>query len=341
MAEARTGLCRLTGACDVQVLVGSGSLANEMVAAQLSLRETIGLVLSNGEFGERLAANARRARLRFDWLRLPWGECFDFAQVEHFAERLPRGGWVWFVHHETSTGVMNPLEKLKELCSRLGLHLCADCISSVGAMPVDLRGVQLASAASGKGLGAYPGLSFVFHEYTPRPEPDRLPGYLDLGHWAAQQGVPHTHSSNLVNALVEAVRLVTPERMERIRINAVWLRTELRKLGFRLVAPEAAASPGIVTIAPGEGMSAVELGEELEMRGYWLSYRSRYLIDRNWIQIAVLGDPPREGLAKLLHVLRVVCGRKEAEAAKPARIRSTLTGEGHTVFEKRCGPLSR
>lgn len=319
MAEARTSLCRLTGACDAQVLLGSGSLANEMVAAQLSLRETIGLVLANGEFGERLAANARRARLRFDLLRLPWGECFDLAQVKHFAERLPRGGWLWFVHHETSTGVMNPFEELKALCSRLGLRLCADCISSLGVMPIDLRGVHLATATSGKGLGAYPGLSFVFHEYAPRPEPDRLPGYLDLGHWAAHQGVPHTHSSNLVSALAEAVRLTTPERMERIRINGVWLRAELRKLGLALVAPETAASPGIATIAPSDGMSALELGEELEMRGYWLSYRSRYLIERNWIQVSLFGDPPRASLEKLLYVLRVVCGRKVAATTPSAR----------------------
>jgi aspartate aminotransferase-like enzyme/GNAT superfamily N-acetyltransferase len=312
LAEVRAALCRLTGAREVQVLVGSGSLANEVVAAQLSLYETTGLVLSNGEFGERLAANARRARLRFDWLRLPWGECFDLEQVEHFAERLPRGGWLWCVHHETSTGILNPFEELKALCARLGLNLCADCISSIGALPVDLRGVHLATTASGKGLGSYPGLSMVFHDYSPRPEPERLPAYLDLGHWASHQSVPHTHSSNLVYALVEAVRRATPERMERIRTNAAWLRNEIRALGLTLLAPEAVASPGIVTIVLDRNMSSAEIGEELEMRGFWLSYRSNYLLEKNWIQIALLGDPSRASLEKVLTVLRVVCGRRAA-----------------------------
>jgi aspartate aminotransferase-like enzyme/GNAT superfamily N-acetyltransferase len=325
MAEVRAALARLTGAADVQVLLGSGSLANEVVAAQLSLMETTGLVLSNGEFGERLAANSRRAGLRFDWLRLSWGQLFDIAQVARFAERLPRGGWIWFVHHETSTGIMNPLADLKDLTARLGLHLCCDCVSSVGAMPVDLRNVHLATTASGKGLGSYPGLSMVFHEYQPRPATDRLPGYLDLGHWAANQSVPYTHSSNLVFALTEAVRRATPERMAVIAENATWLRHELRARGFALVAPEHVASPGIVTLVLDGGMSAAELGEELEMRGYWLNYRSKYLIERNWIQASLLGNPDRASLEKLLHVLRMVCSRHSLEkrsAADPSRVRA-------------------
>jgi len=309
MAEVRSALCRLTSASDVEILLGSGSLANEVVAAQLSLLETTGLVLSNGEFGERLASNARRAGLRFDWVRLPWGELFDIAQVQRFAERLPRGGWIWFVHHETSTGVMNPLSELKALASQLGLHLCCDCISSIGAMPVDLHGVYLATTASGKGLGSYPGLSMVFHDYQPKPATDRLPGYLDLGHWATHQSVPHTHSSNLLFALVEAVRRVTPERMVQIAENAAWMRRELRLQGFALVAPESVASPAIVTLVLDEGMSAAELGEELEIRGYWLNYRSNYLIEKNWIQASLLGNPDRTSIEKLLHVLRTVCAR--------------------------------
>jgi aspartate aminotransferase-like enzyme/GNAT superfamily N-acetyltransferase len=314
MATLRTELCHLTGAREVQVLLGSGSLANEVVAAQLSLRPETGLVISNGEFGERLAGNARRANLRFDWLRLSWGSTIDLDQVALFMSRLPRGGWVWMVHHETSTGVLNPLSRVRELCVQHGLHLCADCISSVGAMPVDLRGIHLATTASGKGLGSYPGLSMVFHDFTPKSQPARLPGYLDLGHWYENASVPHTHSSNLVNALAVAVSHATSERMQRIADNAAWLRASLVEAGFQVLALGDSASPGIVTIVMGgdTGMKAAELGDELEMRGFWLSYRSGYLLERNWIQVALLGDPEREKLEKLLRVMRVVCGRRRA-----------------------------
>jgi hypothetical protein len=76
-----------------------------------------------------------------------------------------------------------------------------------------------------------------------------------------------------------------------------------------LVAPESVASPAIVTLVLDEGMSAAELGEELEIRGYWLNYRSNYLMEKNWIQASLLGNPERASLEKLLHVLRTVCTR--------------------------------
>jgi aspartate aminotransferase-like enzyme len=309
MGELRARLCKLTGALDVQLMLGSGTLANATVANQLALLNTTGLVLSNGEFGERLAANARSAGLRFDWLQLPWAQLFDMAEITRLATRLPPGGWIWFAHHETSTGILNPMDELKKLAEKLNLHLCSDSMSSVGAMPVDLRGLHLATCASGKGLGSFPGIAMVFHNYKPVPHPDRFPGYLDLGHWYANQSVPHTHSTNLIAALDVAVQQATPGRMAAIAENAKWLRGQLESLGFKLAAPEHVASPGIMTILPVREMSAAELGEELEMRGFWLSYRSQYLLKHNWIQAALLGNPSRESLEKLVHMLSVVCHR--------------------------------
>lgn len=315
LAGVRSSLCELTGAREVQVLTGSGSLGTSVVAAQLALRDTTGLVLSNGEFGERLAAEARRAGLRFDWLRLRWGDTFDLDHVRTFAARVPRGGWLWCVHHETSSGVLNPFEDLKRIASDHGLHICGDCISAIGAVPVDLRGVHLATGTSGKGLGSYPGLALVFHDYRPNPEPDRLPGYLDLGHWAQHASSPHTHSSNLVAALASALRQATPERMERIRANAAWIRGVLQARGLAVVAPPAAACPAVITLALGDAGNAAQLGEELEQRGFALNFRSSHMRSRNWIQLSLLGDPPRAELERFLHALKVAHGHAPAAAA--------------------------
>lgn len=304
LSGVRRRLCELTGAREVQVLTGSGSLANTVVGAQLSLRDTTGLVMANGEFGERLAGEARRAQLRFDTLRVPWGTSFNLRQIDMLAARLPRGGWLWFVHHETSAGMLNPLDELKSLAAHRGLHVCVDCVSSLGALPVDLQGVHLATGTSGKGLGSYPGLALVFHDYEPHAEPERLPGYIDLGHWAEHASVPHTHSSNLVGALDAALRSVTPTRMARIQENAVWLRSALRAQGCILITPDPVACPGIVTIALDDGLTAAEVGTELEQRGFLVNFRSRHMLARNWIQIALLGDPPRAWLENLLPVLR-------------------------------------
>ncbi len=309
MARVRERLCQMTGARDAQVVLGSGTLGNEIVAAQLSLSNIAGLILSNGEFGRRLVANARRARLTFDEMPFAWGTRFDLDEIARAMSRLPQGGWVWMVHHETSTGLINPLEEVKALCARFGLRLCVDCISSVGAMPVNLDGVHLATCVSGKGLGAYPGLAVVFHNYAPMAQPERLPGYMDLGCWSENRSVPYTHSSNLLNAFLVAIERATPQRMARIGDNMTWLCNELAQNGLPPLISGADASPAVVTVAPEEPGMAAALGDELEMRGYWLSYRSGYLLERNWIQIALLGDPPRPYLEKLVRVIGMVYGR--------------------------------
>ena len=304
LSAAKRSLSSLTNAARVEILLGSGSLANDVIAAQLALLGTHGVVLSNGEFGERLADHARRAGAPHDVLRIEWGEEFDAAAVARTLDALPADGWCWMVHCETSTGIINDLNGIAALCETRSIRLAADCISSIGTIPVDLRRVHLASGVSGKALGALPGLSFVMHHHHVEPS-DRLPRYLDLGLYAQLDGVPFTHSSNLLAALrVASERALQRSPFAEMATLAAWLRQELRALGFVVIAPDSAASPGIVTIAlPADTRSDV-LGERLATAGFELSFRSAYLRRRNWIQIAMMGECSRAKTERLLDALR-------------------------------------
>ncbi len=305
LRAAKAALATLTGAPRVEILVGSGSLANDVIAAQLSLLETPGLVLSNGEFGERLADHAARARLVHGVLRTEWGKTFDYDGVTRALDDIPAGGWCWVVHCETSTGILNDLRLLAELCAERSIHLCADCVSSIGTIPIRLDGIYLASGVSGKALGGLPGLSIIFHHHPVAPS-TRLPRYLDLGLYAQLDGVPFTHSSNLLAAL----RVASEHALRRAPFTemaslASWLRTELRELDYALVAPESVASPAIVTIALPPGVSSEALGERLATAGFELSFRSGYLRRHNWIQVSLMGECSRERLEALLVALRI------------------------------------
>ena len=44
-------LCKLVNARSVEILLGSGSLANDVIAGQISLFKQRGVILTNGEFG--------------------------------------------------------------------------------------------------------------------------------------------------------------------------------------------------------------------------------------------------------------------------------------------------
>jgi aspartate aminotransferase-like enzyme len=297
-------LCELVRAGKVELFLGSGTLANDIVAGQLSLEAGRGVVLSNGEFGERLLDHARRFALEFDALEIAWGNSIDLGVVRQMFERQPAPAWLWCTHCETSTGVLNDLARLKALCSEFQVKLCMDCISSIGTVPVDLAGVYLASCASGKGLRAYPGLSMVFYHHELAQTAARLPRYLDLSYYAGAQGIPFTFSSNLLHALHAAVKRVPWERrFAELEELSDWLRPRLQDLGFQLIGEGSKISPAVITIAIPGTLNSVKLGEMMQEAGYLLSCNSEYLRQRNWIQICFMGDCAKEKLVSLLNAL--------------------------------------
>jgi aspartate aminotransferase-like enzyme len=318
-AATRKVLCDLVRAGNVQLFVGSGTLANDVVGAQLSLAQSRGIVLSNGEFGNRLIDQAQRFQLDFEALECPWGQALDLAAVRRSLEGTP-AGWLWCAHCETSTGVLNDLHALQALCGEFRVKLCLDCISSIGTMPVDLSGVFLAAGSSGKGLRAYPGLCMVFHHHEAAPEPERLARYLDLGHYAQQQGVPFTFSSNLLHALHAAVKHVDWDRRFAGLIElSAFLRTQLAALGFELVGSQTETSPAVVTIALPSELNSSRVGALVQEAGYLLSYNSEYLRDKNWIQICLMGECTREKVVSLLNALNRVCFRRPRKLETAAK----------------------
>jgi aspartate aminotransferase-like enzyme len=302
MSRTRAALSSLVRASHVALMVGTGTLANEAVAAQLRCIGGQGLILANGEFGERLVDQAQRWNLSFGVERRDWGQPFDWPQARKAAlRRRPR--WIWAVLSETSTGVMNPLEELLAISAFAGADLCLDAVSAVGLMPVDFRGVRFATAVSGKGLAAMPGLAAVFH-HGDRAPPGQIPRYLDLANYETAGGVPFTHSSNLLAALDRSLALTCwANKFERVRRASVRLRALLRNHGLPPLAADMDAAPGIVTVALAADVSSTDVATELSKQGFHVAHQSEYLVQRNWLQICLMGEFDETVLARLPGIL--------------------------------------
>ncbi|MGC8741861.1 MAG: GNAT family N-acetyltransferase [Candidatus Sumerlaeaceae bacterium] len=313
-------LCRLTKARHVEIFVGSGTLANDVVGAQLKLLNRPGLVLANGEFGWRLADAASRFGLAFEVFDAPYGEPFDYEALRARVEQSPKLGWMWGVHCETSTGILNNLPTLLAIAKERGIKLAMDCISSFGIVPLDMSELYLASAVSGKGIGSFPGLSMVFYNHKVIPAKS-LPRYLDLGYYASKEGVPFTHSSNLIRALKAALERFEahPPFAQRAEISA-WARERLRQAGLTVLAPEEHAAPAVITLVLPPHLRSFDVGRELEEAGFLLSYMSEYLLERNWIQICFMGECSRESLDDLLSIIERRCGRNSASSDRFASV---------------------
>jgi aspartate aminotransferase-like enzyme len=292
-------LCKMTQSRFVQILLGSGTLANDVIAGQLTLLSGKGLILVNGEFGNRLVDHARRAGLNFSMIEKKWGEEITSKEVE-VKLQSERYEWVWTVHCETSTGMLQNTKAFQDLCLKMDVKLCLDCISSIGTVPLDLSDVYLASGVSGKAIGSYTGLSFVFHQYKPQPS-DHLPRYLDLGMSATNNSVAFSHSSNLMSALEQALsKFHSNDEYSLLKEKYEHIRSELEEMSLSILTPEDISSPAILTIALPPNVSSKFLGDDLYLQGFHLHYDSHYLKERNWIQIATMSKQSEKDIQKML-----------------------------------------
>ncbi len=117
----------------------------------------------NGVFGNRMSDIVERCSATPIQIKKPWGESIDLQEIE---DRLKQAGGVKavaLVHAETSTGVMQPLAEVGELCKRYGALLIVDAVTSLGGVPVKVDDWQIDVCYSGtqKCLSCPPGLALI------------------------------------------------------------------------------------------------------------------------------------------------------------------------------------
>ncbi|MEK3854313.1 GNAT family N-acetyltransferase [Cytobacillus sp. FSL H8-0458] len=298
LKELRFQLCKMTGASYAQVIVGTGTLSNDLVAAQLKNMEGNGLILANGEFGYRLIDSARRFQLSFQTIEKDWNEPILHEEIAYMLTENPSIKWVWTVHCETSTGYLFDISGIQELCASYGTELCVDACSTAGIVPLCLKNIYMASSVSGKGFGSYPGLAIVFHRDRIKGN-SSVPRYLDLKMYEDNESIPYTHSSNLVSALKESIKLIDYEKIKRMSLK---VRRILSDKGFSVLGGED-YSPGILTVHLPEDISSREFGDLCKQKGILLSYESGYLLERNWVQVALMGAQEEEKVMQSIEMI--------------------------------------
>jgi aspartate aminotransferase-like enzyme len=323
--KVRRTLAAMVRGRHVAVLNGSGTLANEVVAATLAAGPNpgAGVMLVNGEFGKRMARQAERFGLQPRVLTWSWGEPWDLDQIDAVLAQEPAGSWIWGVHQESSTGVLNDLPGLVEVARRHGIRVCVDCISSLGAVPLDLSEVYLATAASGKSLGAYAGAAIIFADARRLTSLDtsRVPSYFDLTAALACSGTRYTFPSSTLLALDAALAgYVAPDEAQtcydRYAALGFYVRGQLRRLGLEPLAAEEWASPVITTFAPPAGESAEAFVARCRHWGYAIGGQSGYLAERRLVQIATMGAVTRDVCAPLFaHLENALVTRPEFATA--------------------------
>jgi aspartate aminotransferase-like enzyme len=291
-------LCEQFNTQQAFFITGSGTAANEAMIWQIKIRGGKGLILSNGEFGSRLIEQAERASLQFTGYNVNFGECLDTGKIET-AIHQNKINWVLFCHCETSTGVVNDLTAIAEICVRNNCLCFVDCMSTAGTCSLDLSNISMATASSGKGLASVAGLAIVFSNVEVVTA-THTPLYLDLRHYSNKEGIPFTLSSNLLTALnVSARQKLHHEQYTLIDHYSNECFRMLRETGM---LPFNNEHSKVFTIFANN--SVVDFVEKIKRKNIVVSHESEYLRKRDLCQLAFFGYYQKSDVEKLVMALK-------------------------------------
>jgi alanine-glyoxylate transaminase/serine-glyoxylate transaminase/serine-pyruvate transaminase len=255
MAEIQTGLREVLGTRNKHTFLvpGSGSAGMEAAVSNFARKGCKLAVLSAGFFADRIATMGQRQGAQVVRCAKEWGEVFSEDEASEFIER-EKPDVVAFVQAETSTGAYQSGRAITPAAHRVGALVIADCVTSLGAMPVELDsvGIDIAYSCSQKGLSSPAGLSPISispraWEWLEKRQDDPVSWYLDLRLLAKYFEEPHvyhhTPSPPLYYAIHQGLAVIEEEglrqRWDRHRVVGQRLAAELIKLGFEPLVKEA------------------------------------------------------------------------------------------------------
>ena len=102
------------------------------------------LVIENGVYGERIGKICDIYNLHHHTIQLKWGVPPNLDDVENILKKQSDIEGVSLVHHETTTGLLNPLKGIGELAKKYEKSFLVDCISSLAGDEVDFTLIDIA-----------------------------------------------------------------------------------------------------------------------------------------------------------------------------------------------------
>jgi alanine-glyoxylate transaminase/serine-glyoxylate transaminase/serine-pyruvate transaminase len=277
--DVQGALRRLFGTQNALTLPISAPGSAGMEACLVNLLEAGDSVVVGvaGVFGERMCEVAKRAGARVHRVETPPGRALDPDAMRDTIQRV-RPRVVSFVHAETSTGVLQPVEEIARSAHEADALVVLDCVTSLGGMPVELDtwDIDAAYSATQKCLSCPPGLSPAsFSQRAVARARERATPvqswFLDinlLSRYVGDERVyHHTAPISAIYGLAEGLRIIEAEGMElrtlRHREAAATLISGMGELGFEPLVDAAVRLPSLTTLRlPG----FVTRGDEAKIR---------------------------------------------------------------------------
>jgi 2-aminoethylphosphonate-pyruvate transaminase len=293
------------------LLTASGTAAVESMVAALVPKSGRLLIVENGVYGERIALicaqyGIAHERVIGDWLRAP-----DLGAIAARLENRSQPAFthVAVVHHETTTGRLNDLRGLSQICRDHGVQLLIDAVSSFGGEDIDFGNTTLSAAAAtaNKCLHGIPGAAFVIVRRGVLAEAATRTYYLDLGRLARMQderNTPFTPAVHAYYALVEALREYDEQggleaRHRHYAALAERVRTGLAALGIESLLPADESSVVLRAYRLPPGVTYSRMHDALKAEGF-IIYAGQGNLSKTLFRISTMGNLTAADMDRLL-----------------------------------------
>ena len=167
MKDLRSDLLKVVHAPEDEytsvLFCGSGTINIDICINSLVPEGKKILVVNNGAYNTRAVEVCQMYHIPHINLQSSVYEQPDLAAVEQALKENPDVAVVYCCHHETGTGILNPIREIGALAHQYGAIFVTDTTSTLGMIPLDVvkDNVDFCMASAQKGLMAMSGLSFI------------------------------------------------------------------------------------------------------------------------------------------------------------------------------------
>ena len=301
------------------IVSGSGTSANETCLSSVFAEGDEALLINNGVFGDRLLEILTKYNVPTTNYQPGWANLPDMNEVEEILKNNDKITYVCMVFHETSTGMINPVNAVGKLAKKYGKRFFVDCVSAAAGQHIDVvdNNIDLCTSVGGKCLGCYPGSAYICGKEdlmasTPAAQGKNV--YLNLGkHYEIAKSshqTPNTPNVNLfwpLNAALDwtLTKETLAGRVERYQKCAKILRDGMKEMGLKFLLDEKDMSNTVTSVFLPEGSKPVEqFVDELAAAGYTVYPGKGKYLAMNMFQVANMGAIYPEDCYKFLEVLK-------------------------------------
>lgn len=300
------------------IVTGSGTAANETTLSSIVGTRRI-LILSNGEFGERLIEISRLHNPHTVSLEQPWGERLDLTRLEMYLEDTPVD-IIAVVHHETSTGMLNPIRAIGAIAKKYKKIYVVDAVSSAGAEKIDIAkcNISFLTTSASKAIGSLPGVSIVVGKKDEFEKLKDIPPrtiYLNLYKFYkfAKEYVqtPNTPAVQSFFALEQALNIIlkrSDAHYTHVKDMAAFCRAGLKKLGLTLLLDEKDMCSVLTNVVAPEYVDVAVLKRRLKERNIVI-YDGKGILKNKVFQVSIIGNLDKKDITLFLKNLKEILAR--------------------------------